>query len=69
MIERVVRIGTLADQDSFRREDVLCMTPDERLRCLIRLRDRQFRHIATPVRQSGSVQIRRLGSSPQVSGV
>ena len=69
MIEKRVRIGTLADQDSFRREDVMRMTPDERLRCLIRLRDQQYHHTAIPVRKSGAVEIRRLGTTPPISGV
>ena len=42
MLAAKVRMGTVEDQDRFRREDMLAMTPDERIMTLIRLRNTQF---------------------------
>lgn len=53
MIETKVRMGTVEDQDRWRREDLLAMTPDERVMTLIRLRNRQFGAVAKPIRDSG----------------
>lgn len=58
MIEAQVRIGTVADQDRFRREDMLAMTPAERIMTLIRLRNSQFGAISRPIRDSGIVSYR-----------
>lgn len=58
MIAAKVRMGTVADQDRFRREDVMAMTPEERIMTLIRLRNRQFGAISRPIRDSGLVSYR-----------
>lgn len=58
MIAPKVRIGAVADQDRFRREDVLAMTPAERIMTLMRLRNRQFGAISRPIRGSGIVSYR-----------
>lgn len=63
VISKIVRIGTVADQDSFRRQDVMAMTPSERIMCLVRLRDRQFGAVAIPVRTSCAVSYRVLAAS------
>ncbi len=63
MMTRSVRIGGLSDQDGFRRADVLAMSPNERLMCLIRLRDRQFAGVARPIRGSGVVSLRSLATA------
>jgi len=60
MIAKRIRIGVVSDQDTFRRQDVMAMTPSERVMCLIRLRDRQFGETATPVRGSCVVSFRYL---------
>ncbi|MEI7437281.1 MAG: hypothetical protein WCL16_10820 [bacterium] len=60
MISKIVRIGAVSDQDSFRRQDAMAMTPSERIMCLIRLRDHQFRAAACPVRESCTVSYRNL---------
>ena len=60
MIEVQVRIGTVGDQDRFRREDMLAMTPAERIMTLIRLRNSQFGAIARPIRDSGIVSYRNF---------
>ena len=62
MIEKTVRIGAVADQDRFRREDVLAMTPEERIQTLIKLRNQQFGRIAKPIRNSGIVSYRKFSS-------
>ena len=58
MIAKRIRIGAVSDQDTFRRHDVLSMTPSERIMCLIRLRDRQFGATASPVRGARVVSYR-----------
>ena len=63
MIKKMVRIGAVADQDTFRRQDVKAMTPSERVMCLIRVRDRQFAALASSVRNSGTVNYRNLPNS------
>jgi hypothetical protein len=63
MIARRVRIGKVEDQDQFRREDLLAMTPEERIMTLVRLRNRQFGAISQPVRDSGIVSYRRVNTS------
>ena len=40
-IQRIVRIGTVSDQDRFRREDVRRMSPGDRVRLVLRMQ-RQF---------------------------
>jgi len=62
MIATRVRIGNVEDQDQFRREDLLAMTPEERIMTLVKLRNRQFGAVSKPVRDSGVVSYRRLGS-------
>jgi hypothetical protein len=64
MIAKLVRIGTPADPDAWRRQDLLAMTPSERVRCLIGLRDRQFGATARPIRGSGLVSFRGLPHFP-----
>ncbi len=58
MITAKVRMGTVGDQDRFRREDMLAMTPAERIMTLIRLRNRQFGSVSLPIRDSGIVSYR-----------
>lgn len=58
MIAAKVRIGSVADQDRFRRADMLAMTPAERIMTLIRLRNRQFGAVSRPIRDSGIVSYR-----------
>lgn len=58
MIAQKVRIGTVGEQDRFRREDMLAMTPAERIMALIRLRNYQFGAISRPIRGSGVVSYR-----------
>ncbi len=58
MIKSIVRMGAVEDQDRFRREDVLAMTPDVRIMTLIRLRDNQFGTSSIPIRDSGIVSYR-----------
>ncbi len=41
-MEKQVRIGKVEDQDRLRREDVLRMTPAERVAALLCWRDRQM---------------------------
>ena len=60
MIAKRVRIGASADPDTWRRQDVMAMTPSERVRCLIALRDRQFGAAARPIRNSGAVSYRTV---------
>ena len=62
MIAKTVHIGAVADQDRFRREDVLAMTPEERIQTLIELRNQQFGRIAKPIRNSGIVSYRKFSS-------
>lgn len=42
MIARTVRKGTVAEQDRFRRADMLQMTPAARLDLLVHARDKTF---------------------------
>ncbi len=58
MLEEKVRMGTIGDQDRFRREDMLAMTPAERIMTLIRLRNSQFGAVSRPIRDSGIVSFR-----------
>jgi len=58
MIAARVRIGMVEEQDRFRREDMLAMSPEERILTLIRLRNRQFGATAEPIRNSGIVSFR-----------
>ena len=60
MIEPIARIGRVADQERFRREDTLGMSPSERVMCLIRLRNRQFGPVSRPIRGSGVFSCRTL---------
>ena len=60
MMEKTVRIGSVPDQDRFRSEDVLAMTPEERIQTLIKLRNQQFGRIAKPIRNSGIVSYRKF---------
>ena len=58
MIGKNVRMGAVEDQDRFRREDMLAMTPDARIMTLIRLRNSQFGAVSRPIRDSGIVSYR-----------
>jgi len=60
MIEKRVRVGSVADQDRFRRDDLQAMTPDERLAQLIRMRDIQFGATARPIRERCVCSTRQL---------
>jgi hypothetical protein len=60
MIKPIARIGRVADQERFRREDTLAMSPSERVMCLIRLRNRQFGQVSRPIQGSGIFSYRRL---------
>jgi hypothetical protein len=42
MIKKTVRVGTVQMQDEFRREDMLRMSPAERVMMLMELRDAAF---------------------------
>jgi len=57
MIKKTVRIGTVQQQDEFRRQDVLHMSPSERIEALIELRNRAFPY--APLKRV--VHVRRLG--------
>jgi len=57
MIKKVVRIGSVRQQDEFRRQDVLRMSPSERIGALIDLRNRAFPY--EPLKRVSHV--RRLG--------
>lgn len=46
-IEKTVRVGKPEDQDRWRREDMLRMTPNERLQMLLDWRDDCFRGTKT----------------------
>lgn len=46
-IEKTVRVGKPEDQDRWRREDMLRMTPNERLQMLLDWRDDCFRGTQT----------------------
>ena len=41
-MEKKIRVGKIEDQDRFRREDMLRMTPNERLQMLLDWRDSCF---------------------------
>jgi hypothetical protein len=58
MIEKKVRTGIVSDQDRFRREDTLAMTPETRIMTLIQLRNRQYGSISRRIRDSGIVSYR-----------
>ena len=60
MIAKTVRIGTVASQDTVRRQDMQALTPTERVVRLIELRDHQFGPVSRPIRGSGAVQYRAL---------
>ena len=42
MIRKIVRIGTVEQQDDFRRDDMLRMSPAERMAAFIDCRNRAF---------------------------
>jgi len=42
MISKTVRVGKVGDQDLFRREDMLRMSPSERIALLAGIRNRAF---------------------------
>jgi len=60
MIAKLVRFGVISDQDTFRRQDAMAMTPSQRIMCLIRLRDSQFGAAASPLKKSCAVSYRNL---------
>lgn len=55
----VFRIGMVADQDQFRREDVLRMSPAERILCLVQMQQTMFGAQARPLRVPPTYRIRR----------
>ena len=57
MIKKTVRVGTVQQQDGFRRQDMLRMTPAERVKVLMELRDAAFAY--EPLKRVASV--RKLG--------
>ncbi|VGO18241.1 hypothetical protein SCARR_00293 [Pontiella sulfatireligans] len=42
MIKKTARVGQVLQQDDFRRKDMLCMSPAERIKALIVARDMAF---------------------------
>ncbi len=56
-IKKTVRIGTVRQQDQFRREDMLRMSPAERVGALVEMRNRAFPY--EPLKRIAS--IRKLG--------
>ena len=42
MISKTVRVGKVWDQDAFRREDMLRMSPSARIALLVGIRNRAF---------------------------
>lgn len=56
-MDKTVRITTIEQQDDTRREDVLRMTPTERVEALIRLRDRLYPY--TPLERVA--RVRKMG--------
>lgn len=65
MIEKSVRIGSVEEQDTFRREDVLRMTPAARLQCLIHLRNQHVSANFIPIRESKMVKVGRQPSAAE----
>ncbi|OGV72791.1 MAG: hypothetical protein A3K19_28350 [Lentisphaerae bacterium RIFOXYB12_FULL_65_16] len=59
-MKRVVRIGRIEDQDQFRREDCLRMTPEERVMLVFAM---QRRHLGT-----GRARLRRVASVRRLDG-
>ena len=57
MIKKTVRIGSVQQQDEFRRQDVMRMSPAERVEALIELRNRAFAY--EPLKRVS--RIRKLG--------
>jgi len=57
MIKKTVRIGSVQQQDEFRRQDVMRMSPSERVEALIKLRNRAFAY--EPLKRI--VHVRKLG--------
>ena len=58
-MQKTVRMGKVADQDEWRREDCMRMTPNERVAALLRFRAICYpREMATIER---TVTVRRLG--------
>ena len=47
-MKKVVRRGKIADQDKFRREDVQNMTPDERVKMLLKMQYNYFKWDQNP---------------------
>jgi len=47
-MKKVVRIGKIADQDKFRREDIKNMTPDERVKMLLNMQYHFFKWDQNP---------------------
>lgn len=56
-MKKVVRIGTIEQQDDIRRQDMLRMSSSERISALIEMRDRAFPY--EPLKRVACVQ--RLG--------
>jgi len=58
-MEKIVRISTVAQHEEARREDVMKMTPNERVAMLMRLRDDYCGEACCPIAKVAT--IRRLG--------
>lgn len=55
----VFRVGAVAEQDQFRREDTLRMSPAERILCLIQMQQTMFGAQARPLRETPTYRMRR----------
>ena len=58
-MEKVVRIGKLADQDNHRRDDIRELSPNERVQMILEMQSRYFRWDINP-RMERSVKLKRL---------
>ena len=59
-----VRTSPVEGHERFRREDILAMTPSERMMCMFRLLNRRAGPDARPLRGSGIVSFRTLPFGP-----
>lgn len=55
-IEKTVRVGKPEDQDRWRREDMLRMTPNERVRLLVEMQHAYFPELRKPLRRVARMQ-------------
>jgi hypothetical protein len=58
-VQKIVRIGTIADQDRFRREDVRRMSPSRRVRLVLGMQRQFLDWDRCPLQRVAAV--RRLG--------